>query len=244
MSAEGIVLLKNDNSLLPLDAPRPCKVLVTGPNVKSAVVTGGGCAEVRFSWAQTPWEGLLQNKPESLELDYTLGCEGQKFMQLLNEDFTCVDGVTSGFNLRHYSRVDGRQAETPVLDQVWHVAEFSVLDPPDAELTQDYYTEIEAIFTAPITGNYEFGLVVTGRGWLYLDGQLVIDNSDPATQIRGGSYFGNGTSEVKSTAWVKEGKVSRTALIAFELLLTRVAVSLSGYSRHRVPEPVRQSCPI
>lgn len=57
LAAEGMVLLKNDGQVLPLDANRLQSVLVTGPGAEE-IAAGTGSSKVRSGFAITPLEGL------------------------------------------------------------------------------------------------------------------------------------------------------------------------------------------
>ncbi|RXK40470.1 hypothetical protein M231_02303 [Tremella mesenterica] len=190
IGAEGIVLLKNEQDILPIEGKR--KVAIIGPNAKSKILTGGGSALLRAAWAVTPWQGLEDNKPSEVELTYSYGCTGTKYLPVLDEHFTCIDG-SPGFNLSHHNIVDGVQSEKPHVVDKWDSSDMFMGDYSPPGLQRPFVTELRAIFTSPIDGEYDFGLTVTGRGWLYLDDQLVVDNS--SNQQRGEAFFGSGTVE-------------------------------------------------
>lgn len=208
VGTEGMVLLKNDDAVLPLGGKK--KVAVIGPNAKAKVLTGGGSAQLRSAWSQTPWDGLVANKPKDVELDYSLGAFTAKFLPIFGEDFTCLDG-TPGFDLNHYAVVDGKQAAQPTVVDKFDVSDMFMADFYHPDLGSEWYSEVKALFTAPIDGEYEFGLAVTGQAWLWVDDKLVVDNSK--NQKKGSSYFGNGTEEVKGKVKVEKGKVSKQAHI-------------------------------
>jgi beta-glucosidase len=205
IGTEGIVLLKNDKAVLPVAGK---KVAVIGPNAKAKVLTGGGSAQLRSAWSQTPWEGLVNSKPSDVTLEYSLGAFTAKFLPMLGQDFTCLDG-SPGFDLCHYAIQDGKKSAQPTIVDKFDVSDMFMADFKPPELGDDWVSEVKAIFTSPVDGEYEFGLAVTGQGWLYVDDQLVIDNSK--NQKRGSSYFGNGTIEAKGQIKVQKGKVSRSS---------------------------------
>lgn len=202
VGAEGIVVLKNEKSVLPVTEK---KVAIIGPNAKAKVLTGGGSAQLRSSWSVTPWQGLEANKPAGVELSYSLGCAGAKFLPMLDDSFTTVDGK-KGFNLSHYPIEDGKQAAKSGYDEVWDTSDMFLADFAPPGLGDQWFTELKSVFTSPVDGEYEFGLTVTGQGWVWVDDQLVVDNSKD--QTRGEAYFGNGTTEVKGHCKVQKGKVS------------------------------------
>ncbi|RSL42467.1 hypothetical protein CEP54_015473 [Fusarium duplospermum] len=205
---EGIVLLKNEASVLLI---RSGKVTVIGPNAKKAVITGGGSARLRPAWSVTPWQGLVDNKPDNVGLSYSLGCKGSKFLPVFGEEFTSMDGSTQGFDMLHYAIVDGKQASKPACSEVWQNSDIMLADFQHQDLGDDYFTEIRALFTAPITGEWQFEVSVTGQAWVYLDDELVADLSKE--QKRTSSFFGNGGNGTIITVSVTKGKV-----YAFRLL--------------------------
>lgn len=79
VAADGIVLLKNENNILPLKSRSNhsvTKVAITGPNAKNKVITGGGSAALKASYVITPWDGLEAAIPADIDLSYTEGCYG------------------------------------------------------------------------------------------------------------------------------------------------------------------------
>ncbi|KAK8864555.1 hypothetical protein IAR55_001805 [Kwoniella newhampshirensis] len=202
IGSEGIVLLKNEDQILPITGSK--KVAVIGPNAKASVISGGGSARVRATWTVTPYQGLEQNAPSSVDLSYALGCLTTKFLPILDENFTSLDG-TPGFDLFHYALNDnGERSAKPALTEQWDDSDMFMGDFSHPDLGHEFFTELEAVFTSPITGQYEFGLCVTGKGWLWIDEALVIDNSKD--QVKGSSFFGGGTTEVKGRYNVEKGK--------------------------------------
>ncbi|KAE8543292.1 hypothetical protein D1P53_000783 [Cryptococcus gattii VGV] len=207
---EAIVLLKNENAVLPI---KRGKVAVIGPNAKNSVITGGGSARLRPSWRATPWEGLVNNKPDDIELAYALGCKGSKFLPIFGSEFTSMDGETPGsFDLLHYAiDASGKQASKPAVSQVWHNSDIMLADFRHPDLGEDYFTEVHALFTAPITGHWDFEVSVTGQAWVYMDDQLVADLSKE--QKRTSSFFGNGGNGTVFTVAVEKGTVYKFRLV-------------------------------
>lgn len=71
--AEGIVLLKNEGSLLPLDLNKTRKIALIGPLVKEAAVHGGGSASVNCHYKITPWDAFQQRLAGQVELSHAKG---------------------------------------------------------------------------------------------------------------------------------------------------------------------------
>jgi len=72
-ATEGIVLLKNTGSLLPLDAKKIHSIAVIGPNAAVARTGGGGSSLVRPKYAIAPLEGIRELAGKSVHVTYALG---------------------------------------------------------------------------------------------------------------------------------------------------------------------------
>ncbi|WP_226960709.1 beta-glucosidase family protein [Thalassotalea sp. LPB0316] len=60
IASEGIVLLKNEANVLPLEKPKLQNVLILGPNANRVHALGGGSSEVKTPYEITPLQGLKQ----------------------------------------------------------------------------------------------------------------------------------------------------------------------------------------
>jgi beta-glucosidase len=72
-ATEGIVLLKNQNSLLPLDPAKIHSIAVIGPNALLARTGGGGSSLVRPSHAVSPLEGIQKRAGSAIQVTSALG---------------------------------------------------------------------------------------------------------------------------------------------------------------------------
>lgn len=204
LAGESIVLLKNELNVLPIREPK--KIAVIGPNAKAKVLTGGGSAQLRSAWSSTPWQGLSDNAPEGVELSYSLGCHSDKFLPILDDSFTCPDG-SPGFQLSHFPITSsGDKAEEPVHVETWDSSDMFLADFTAPGLTKEYFTQLDAVWTPVEDGEYEFGVVVTGKGWFWINGELVIDAS--REDERSTSFFNLGTKEIKGRTRATKNKVS------------------------------------
>ena len=88
-SYESLVLLKNENSTLPLNKADFKKILVAGPNVKAVKhsMSRYGPNHVNII---SIWEGLTKKFPEGIEWDFAEGCtlqpENWEAIELYNEE--------------------------------------------------------------------------------------------------------------------------------------------------------------
>jgi beta-glucosidase len=206
IAAEGIVLLKNENGLLPLK-PAPgknMKVVVVGPNAKGTVISGGGSAALKPSYVITPFAGIGQMAPEGVEVSYALGCYAHKYTPTIEKLIRTHDGQP-GWTCTFY----GYDAETeerlpePVASFVLTDTRVKVNDFVPAGLGSTWGFELRAKMTPDTTGPCELGLTVAGRARLYINGEESIDNW---THQRPGDFFyGQGTMEETAVINVEEG---------------------------------------
>jgi beta-glucosidase len=72
-ATEGIVLLKNAGSLLPLDATKIHSIAVIGPNAAVARTGGGGSSLVRPKYAIAPRDGIKERAGDAMHVSYEMG---------------------------------------------------------------------------------------------------------------------------------------------------------------------------
>lgn len=74
VAEESIVLLKNENNLLPLTKAKIKRLAVIGPNALSARLGGGGSASVSPFYSVSPLEGIEALAGNDIEVVYCEGC--------------------------------------------------------------------------------------------------------------------------------------------------------------------------
>jgi len=79
VAAESIVLLRNEQAVLPLNPKDLKKIAIVGPNAKAIVLSGGGSAALKASFYVSPYEGIMKALKESgadIEIGYSEGARG------------------------------------------------------------------------------------------------------------------------------------------------------------------------
>lgn len=92
VAEESIVLLKNDNNLLPLEKSKIRKLLVTGPNAADARLGGGGSASVTPFYSISPLDGLREICGEDVEIEFVEGCSMTGTMETMAACFQHRNG--------------------------------------------------------------------------------------------------------------------------------------------------------
>ena len=76
IAGEGIVLLKNDNNVLPVDLTSVKKIAVIGENAIKMMTVGGGSSSLKVQHETTPLEGILAAVDGKAEVVYERGYVG------------------------------------------------------------------------------------------------------------------------------------------------------------------------
>lgn len=207
LGAAGIVLLKNENNVLPFRKDKT--VAVIGPNAKFAAYSGGGSANLLPYYAVTPFEGISS---QASDVRYTLGAIGHKKLPGITEISRAFNG-SKGLTVRVFR--DPPTIPDRQLVEELHVRQFEILlsdysHPSLAETPEVFYLDIGGTLVPTEDGIYDFGVAVCGTAQLFVDGQLVVDNTKD--QVSGDSFFGSGTVEVIGQATLKAGKEYKLAV--------------------------------
>ncbi len=102
---EGIVLLRNENNVLPLPSTPGFKVLVVGENAIKMMTVGGGSSSLKAQREILPLDGIRTALAGIAEVDYARGYVGDVTGE--------YNGVTTGQNLS-----DGRSADELIAEAV------------------------------------------------------------------------------------------------------------------------------
>lgn len=73
IAQEGMVLLKNQGNLLPLNPAQPHKILVVGENAKQMMTTGGGSSELKVKNEVLPFQGIENYFGKNSQISYAQG---------------------------------------------------------------------------------------------------------------------------------------------------------------------------
>ncbi|CAI6099635.1 unnamed protein product [Clonostachys chloroleuca] len=226
---ESIVLLKNENNVLPLKKDK--KTLVIGPNAKVATYHGGGSASLAAYYAVTPYDGIR----EKLGSDpiYTVGAQTHRFLPILGTQTRKPDGNT-GMTWKVYNEPPEAEHRKLIDELSITKTEMHLVDYYNEELNDLWYADLEGSLTPDEDQKFEFGVVVSGTAKLFVNDQLVVDNA--TKQYPGEAFFGSATREEKGTFTFKKGetyhvKVQFASAPSFTLKLGTV---VTGHGSLRV----------
>ena len=202
--AEGMVLLRNEQAVLPLRAGNLRRVAVIGPNAARGQTEGGGSAHVRATHISHPLDALSSRLGQfGVDVTYSVGCLTHKRLPALAPAL-CTPFVVDLFRDIDAADTPGAEPDlstTPTSSRIMWMT-----DPIEAGLhgsPPGFSARFRTSFTPDVTGAWEFGVSSVADAAFFLDGIPVVDNhSVPA----GGSFFGIGKAEQIGTADLDAGR--------------------------------------
>jgi beta-glucosidase len=163
---------------------------VIGPNAREARYCGGGSAALRPYRAVSILDAI---RSMGLDVRYAPGCQSFHQLPVLGDNVRTREGKVGSFHFRVYKQPLDR-SEQPLEEFELDDSNIVLFDYKNHEIHNDIlYAQLDALLCIDETGEYEFGLTVSGKAKLYIDGDLVVDNS--VNQVGGESFFGSGTIE-------------------------------------------------
>jgi beta-glucosidase len=189
-SAAGMVLLKNEENVLPLATGNLRTVAVLGPNAGTSMVMGGGSAHVTATRVSHVLDAIRDRiGGAGVDIVHGAGCNINRKLPEL--DMRLLSGVT----LEYFAAVDdldtgaapAQTGTTGVFRMMWF------RDPLGRKGNNfGFGARFSMQFTPDVTGEWQFGVESVAPVKLMIDGRVVLDNTDAPV---GGSFFGNGKYE-------------------------------------------------
>ncbi|MGA7722969.1 MAG: glycoside hydrolase family 3 C-terminal domain-containing protein [Ignavibacteriaceae bacterium] len=167
---EGVVLLKNDRNILPLDKKKSKKIIVLGPNAnqKFCVIGLGGS-----SWVDSPDEvtilnGIKSYADETTEVKYFPMDELNGF-QLINPKYLKINNDKNGFNAKYFN---GGLDTKPLIERTEKNVDFDwEMRSPDINKisTDNFSAQFSTEIIPPVTGTYMLRIKADNSAWLFVD---------------------------------------------------------------------------
>lgn len=198
LASNGIVLMKNENNILPFNKNK--SIAVIGPNAAYAAYCGGGSASLLPYYAISPLDGVRAQAPEA---KYELGAPGWKNLPLMTR-LTKTKGSTPGLTMKVFLDPPSETNRKPVDEVYVNNSDILLVDYKHPLVkTYLYWVELDGTFTPAETTEYDFSLTCAGTGKIFVNGECVVDNE--THQRPGDSFFGAGTAEEIGTLRLEKG---------------------------------------
>lgn len=176
IAREAIVLLKNEENLLPLDLEKITSIAIIGENAERAQIMGGGSSSVNPHYIISPLQGIRERVGEAAAVQHALGTPIHRHLPVCDPAWLSPAGDPDGRGVTA-AYFDNRElAGEPVhvetsarLEISWFGETAPHVDPANFSL------RLSGTFTAPESGLFTFSVLSVGKSRLYLGGELLLD---------------------------------------------------------------------
>lgn len=169
----GIVLLKNQDNILPLNSKKIKRVAFIGPNAETYNTGGGSSQTDPFHSVNTLQ--AFKNRAKNVKVDYTIGIPSLNYLSNKSVFYTAPGSKTVGLNAEYYDNKDF--AGTPKAVKVETVVDHEWVQTPSVEgIGQDNFSVRWTGVVRPTkTDNYKFTVKGDDGYRLFINGEKVID---------------------------------------------------------------------
>jgi beta-glucosidase len=187
---ESIVLLKNDNNILPI-TDRIKSIAVIGPSANISRTGGGGSSFVEPIYSISPLEGLRNRNGGKMKISFAKGIVMQGDADPINKEY-----LPGGLKAEFFNNLnlEGK----PVLTRTDEMVNFWWNGKPDERVNEDVFSvRWTGIVKAPQSGEYIFDITSDDGIRFYFEDQLLIEdwndhafltNSVKVKMVKGKTY--------------------------------------------------------
>lgn len=244
---EGIVLLKNQGNILPLDRTKISSIAVIGPDAHPAVTGAGGSSKIEPYRSVSPLDGIIAAAGDRVNVFYSAGVDYDLETLFRQSQFYHTsekNEIVRGLKAEFFANTG--LAGTPSVTRTDRQVRFNwgESSPSPGMPVDDFSARWTGKIRADAGGDYEFYVQGDDGYRLYVKGRLVIDDwQEQATtlksakvNLKGGEeadvkleYFERGGSAEISFGWrrVSESKDSDALCLAAK---AEVAVVCMGFN--------------
>jgi beta-glucosidase len=175
VAGEGIVLLKNEGHLLPLDRTAVHHLVVTGPNAEAAVIGGGGSGSVHPFTKVSVLQGIQSAAGAGVQVedlpDLSLRASAKSVLQTDDGKGATVQGLTADYfpNAKMTGPAAAHRID-PEVDFAWGKDSPA----PGIDGAAAFSVRWHGTITAPDTGDYVFKAQNDDRLVVYLDDKQIL----------------------------------------------------------------------
>ncbi|MDN4493984.1 beta-glucosidase [Ureibacillus aquaedulcis] len=197
IAAEAMVLLQNNNNVLPLNTEKIDSIAVIGPDADNGFTAGGGSSLVNPTYTVSPLEGIKNRAGDKVKVEYTAGTDPISAGDILPGPdavpssflLPTADSSEHGLKAEYWSNknMEGNPVFEHTAKQVnlnlgfYNYEGFNAQSPKLDKLPGSLNGMMSARFTGvinvPKSGEYTLSTTSYGSSKLYIDGNLIIDNA-------------------------------------------------------------------
>lgn len=185
------------------------KVAFIGPNAKKGTPGGGGSASMNPQYLSHPmdaFKSLCESRGIDVTVNHAPGAYTFKWLPVLSASQWSVEGGDKVMRIDYFKSID--LSGPVVATQFRENSNIELTDSAPISMQTDpvhpYSFRVQSTLIPLTTGVHRFSLTSVGRAKLYVEGELVVDNSD-WTKI-GESFWGFGSVELIGEANLTAGQ--------------------------------------
>jgi beta-glucosidase len=179
VASEGVVLLRNESALLPLDLRAVKSIAVIGPNAPAARVGGGGSARVEPTAAASPLEVLVGRVGGAVRLAYARGLFSEEDFATIGPSALRSGSGGTGLKAEYFNNPDCKGS--PVLVRVDPQIAFDwKQEAPSAAVPRDKFSvRWTGFLLPPADGRYDISVQTDDGVRLSIDNRMLMDDWRP-----------------------------------------------------------------
>ncbi len=248
-AAAGIVLLKNTNSILPINVDEVKTIALIGPNAAVNRAGGGGSSRVNYSYSVSPFDAFMSKYGDKLKIISEPGVRSKTELNIIPSQYlkTEFNGeIVSGFTGQYYNNknLEG----DPELVRVDEKIDFKWVagGPAESIGVDNFSVRWKGKLIPETSGKFELGVASDDGVRLFINGEKVIDEwIDRAVAYNGYAlalesgkeyniiieYYENGGAAEVGFGWIKaDSQLLDKAVAAAKA--ADVVVVFAGLSEH------------
>jgi beta-glucosidase len=251
IAQEGIVLLKNQDNILPINLAKTKKIAFIGPNANS-LNAGGGSSQTEPFHFSTYYEGF-KSLAKNCTVTYSMGIPSLSALSEQSVFYTESGSKTIGLKAEYFNNKD--LSGTPVVTKIDKIVDFSWVQTPNIiGIGQDYFSvRWTGIIKPAKTAKYKFAVKGDDGYRLFINDEVVIDywsdhapieknieltlKADTEYKVRLEYYENNGDASI-SFGWFepKEENFDEAIKLATEADITILCVGFNQQIEHEGDE--------
>ncbi|KAL1604797.1 hypothetical protein SLS60_004337 [Paraconiothyrium brasiliense] len=196
-AAAGIVLLKNDNKILPLKIQQLQNVAVVGPNAERVIAGGGGSSYIKAPY----WTSVLTSVQERMEkgstnVHFHVGARINRYLPTLSlQHARAPVQEKAGASIEWYNQHSFAESSFVASTHIEDLYFISFNDAPKAiDPAASFAFRLRTILTPKTSGPHKISLASIGPAKLYINGELTLEQSG-AFGEKGSMFFTYGSEE-------------------------------------------------
>jgi len=184
VAEQGIILLKNQDAVLPLDATKIHSLAVIGPTAQGMQIGALGSPYVEPFFSVSPLEAITKRAGGNIAVQYVAQGLDSLYPPIPNTALVPDgNGVGPGLQGEYFNNPDLRGA--PVKTRVDSIVNFTWTGQPDVGFPgigpDNFSVRWTGKLVAPVTGHYQLAFTADDGCRLYLDDKKIIDHWVPGS---------------------------------------------------------------